>query len=213
MELNGKEFKAIPGYNGYYASEDAEVYSELSSKIMKASILGCMKYKIVTIKKNRKTAHVPLHKLVALAWCPLPSGYTPEEVLGNYMNRNLVVDHIDGDKLNNNANNLRWLTNYENINAGNYDFGRRGARPGNKNACGRKLFIGDHKRYIYFYEDKPYFGVGEIAEKLQCSKSKITESFRNNYGLVKQGKLTRIENTKKITRKLYEEAIKRLKGE
>jgi hypothetical protein len=41
------------------------------------------------------------HRLVAEAFCDNPNGYT-------------IVDHIDRDKHNDNASNLRWVTSKEN---------------------------------------------------------------------------------------------------
>ena len=49
---------------------------------------------------------VPIHRAVAECFCQKP----------NIQDR-LVVDHIDGDKHNNLASNLRWLTYKENSNA------------------------------------------------------------------------------------------------
>ena len=195
MELNGKEFRAIPGYSNYFVSEDGQIYSKLSSKVLKTWMFGCVEYKVARLAiASKKFICIPVHKLVALAWCDFPEGYTAKDVLGNYLSRKLVVDHIDGDKLNNNASNLRWVTQYENINADNHR--KNGARPGNKNACGRKTGSECGKNsYIYHYDGKE-FSLEGICNYLGCSRSKITESFRKNYGLVKQGLLTRV-NVKK----------------
>ena len=97
--------------------------------------------------------------------------------------------------MNNNASNLRWCTPLENVNFNNYT--KEPAREklrGNKNALGRKnsdnSTVG--KRYIYILDNEEY-SIRELMTKLNCSKSKITESFRKNLGLVRVGRLTRKE--------------------
>ena len=97
--------------------------------------------------------------------------------------------------MNNNASNLRWCTPLENINFDNYDKELRNQKlKGNKNAVGRKNAdnLTMRKRYIYILDGEEY-SIGELILKLNCSKSKITESFRKNLGLVRSGRLTRKE--------------------
>lgn len=53
-----------------------------------------------------KPVTVPIHKAVAELFCDKPD-----------VQERLVVDHIDGDKHNNLASNLRWVTYKENSNA------------------------------------------------------------------------------------------------
>ena len=55
---------------------------------------------------SNKSVIVPIHKAVAECFCDKPRAQT-----------RLVIDHIDGDKHNNLASNLRWVTYKENSNA------------------------------------------------------------------------------------------------
>ena len=59
------------------------------------------KYKTVSYMENGKQKQIAVHRLVALAFLPNPEN-KPE------------VNHIDGDKSNNNVSNLEWVTRSEN---------------------------------------------------------------------------------------------------
>lgn len=60
-------------------------------------------YLRLSIKNNGKKKHYAVHRLVAIAFIP------------NIDNKP-QVDHINGDKLNNCVDNLRWVSNKENSN-------------------------------------------------------------------------------------------------
>ena len=55
--------------------------------------------------KSSKRCYVRIHRLIAKAF-----------VANTYSKKQ--VDHIDGNKLNNNINNLQWVTNSENVKRG-----------------------------------------------------------------------------------------------
>lgn len=59
-------------------------------------------YLQTTLRKNRTKHTVKVHKLVALMFVDNPNNY-------------VIIDHIDGNKTNNVAKNLRWVTNSENV--------------------------------------------------------------------------------------------------
>ena len=194
IEINGKEkeFRVIPGIKNYLVSKDGDLYSEFTSRLKNPNKnTGAFQYPSIPISVNGKSTTYPIHKLVALAWIPLPEDYTYDEVLNSFSKRPLVVDHIDGNKNNYHADNLRWATSLQNSNFDNFDRARMCEKlKGNQNAKNKKN-PDSVPRYDYYYKNKKY-KINELCKELKCSKSKITESFRRNLGLVRLGELRRI---------------------
>lgn len=96
-------WKDIKGYEGeYQVSNLGNVKSLKTNRVLKQMQHN---YKYVHLCQNSKKKAFTIHRLVALHFC---KGYSEE----------LVVDHIDQNKLNNIYTNLRWVTrsnNYHNV--------------------------------------------------------------------------------------------------
>ena len=93
-------WKDIKGYEGYYQiSSEGQVKSLISNKILigDTNNLGYKRVVLYTPIKKRFF----IHRLVALHFC---EGYA----------ENLVVNHKDGNKQNNKAENLEWITHSQN---------------------------------------------------------------------------------------------------
>lgn len=95
-------WKDVPGYIGLYkVSNYGRVKSVKKQLVLKTSGSG-NRYKTVALCNGmRKTFR--LHRLVAAAFIPNPENKP-------------CIDHIDGDRANNHADNLRWVTAKENSN-------------------------------------------------------------------------------------------------
>ena len=107
-------WKPISNYSEYYeVSSDGRVRSfdriifdkngiRLRLNKSKEISLRIGLYKMVGLNKNRVQIQVSIHRLVALHFIPNPEN-KPQ------------VNHIDGNKMNNNLNNLEWVTAKENL--------------------------------------------------------------------------------------------------
>jgi hypothetical protein len=102
--------KDILGYEGLYAlTEEGKVWSYPSKKHRKGMFLVpdlANGYFRVTLYKNKQAKRISIHRLVALT-------FIPNDVPIN----KAVINHIDGNKINNHVSNLEWCTLSENAKA------------------------------------------------------------------------------------------------
>lgn len=85
----------IKGYEEYQCDTEGIVYGK-NGKPLKPNI-NQHGYKYVVFCVNGKTKTFTVHKIIALTFVPNPNNFP-------------VVNHLDGDKLNNKANNFEWTT-------------------------------------------------------------------------------------------------------
>jgi len=89
--------KEIPGYKNYFATRKGKIYSKYTNEYLTKTPLG--KYDSVHLYKGdgSKGKSLTVHRLVAKTYFPNPDNL-PE------------VNHKDGNKRNNRADNLEWKT-------------------------------------------------------------------------------------------------------
>lgn len=83
----------------YAISKDGKVRNLKTGKYLSGSIL--QSYRYINFRYEGKNKNRAVHRLVAQAFIDNPNNYS-------------IVDHIDGDRLNNNLENLRWVSAKEN---------------------------------------------------------------------------------------------------
>lgn len=99
--LDAETWKQIPGFEGLYdISDHGCVRNARNGNLLKLQNSGNGYFK-VNLSRNGVVSHEWVHRLVAKVFVPNPHGFR-------------VVDHVDGNKKNNHANNLEWVTSKEN---------------------------------------------------------------------------------------------------
>jgi len=94
-------WKDVVGFEGYYkVSDKGEIYSVKSNKIRKLSYKK-NGYVYIDLYKDGKVKYCRVHRIVADAFIPNPNNYP-------------YVMHIDNNKSNNCAENLKWGTASDN---------------------------------------------------------------------------------------------------
>ena len=99
-----KPVTAIPDLQDwYYVSNYGRVYSRFSGLLIKPILIKAGYLEVRLSTKNNTQIPVLSHRLVMITFKPIPNP------------SNFEVNHIDGNKINNNINNLEWVTRQENI--------------------------------------------------------------------------------------------------
>ena len=95
--------REIPGYEGLYSARSTgEILSVKTKKTLKP---GKSKngYVYVVLTKNKIQQTFTVHKLIAITFLKYPES------------PNMQIDHVDGNKINNNISNLEWVSCSENM--------------------------------------------------------------------------------------------------
>ena len=154
-------WKDIPGYEGLYQVSN---YGRIKSfKLKKERILKlrqsrCGYLLVVLYNFEHQSKCYSVHRLVAQCFVKNP-------------NNKLTVNHKDENKLNNNANNLEWLTSLEqNL------YGTRIQR------LKQKLYKKVNQYDLDGNYIKTWNSIKDVETKLGISSSHITGCCKHNYG-------------------------------
>lgn len=150
----GEQWKSVPGYEGLYSvSTCGRIRRDRVNLISNPSIANG--YRHIVLWKDGAAKGSGVHRLVMLAFRPVPNF---EE---------LQVNHIDGQKTNNNIANLEWVTPSQNIRHSIYVLGNKMLPPtpfGGANPYSRPVFR-LHRN-------------GEVAERYESIADAVTKGYR-----------------------------------
>lgn len=145
-------FKVIPGFENWCVTKNGKIYSAETGERIRTYMYGDRLFASYPVGKEKKLLSV--HKAVALTW-----------VENDNPDLKTIVNHRDGDPLNNWYENLEWTTysgnNYHAINTGL----RSDCMP-----C--KI------RNFYTKEIKEFSSIAQAAEYMKLPKTTVVESLR-----------------------------------
>ena len=159
-----EEYRVIKGFENYSVSNFGNVKNKKTGRILKPGINSNGYYQVRLYDNDGKYFHKYIHKLVS------------EYFIANPYNKT-CVDHIDKNHLNNDIDNLRWVTYQENnmnkkLSSKNtsYHKGISFHKP-SKQWCARIQINGKKKHLGYF--DK-------IEDAVNCRVKKAKRKFTNS---------------------------------
>ena len=97
--------KQIDNFDGYFVTKDGKIFSTRKTKNfieLKTNVDKKTGYVFVMFNINGKSYRKTVHRIVAKSFIPNPENKEQ-------------VNHIDGNKQNNNISNLEWNTRSENM--------------------------------------------------------------------------------------------------
>ncbi|MFA7142910.1 MAG: HNH endonuclease signature motif containing protein [Candidatus Dojkabacteria bacterium] len=95
-----ERYKLVKGFSAYFVTDHGRIFSMFSGRFLKQTT-NSEGYKIITLRENCRQKTFKVHRIVLSAF--------------DEYHENLYVNHIDGDRTNNNLDNLEWVTQQQNM--------------------------------------------------------------------------------------------------
>lgn len=155
-----EEFRPVEGFEDYYISSYGRLWSDKSNKFLQRlkETRGYYRYNLY---KDKKMLNFRIHRLVALAFIPNMAPETKTD-----------VNHIDGDKGNNQVSNLEWVTKKENMEhavaTGITDRYANGKKP---NTGTRAVYVYKENELIF-----TFYGINQCSRELGISNRTIIDN-------------------------------------
>jgi len=186
-----KNFTEISEFSNYYINKIGEIVSIMKSYVKPIFIkpkTDRYGYKVATLTKDGKKFSKTVHRLVAKTFIKNPNNLP-------------VVNHIDGNKKNNNVKNLEWCTVQENTKHAK-ETGLIPSGIKNKNSCPVMCFCNNGKFY------KVYASANQCAIDIGIDQHTVLDSHNNGTVEGKCGYFFR-----KISREKYKNIMEALNNE
>lgn len=166
FQYDGKDFRRIEGYSGYYINSDGEVLSVRKSKpFYMSTYANQYGHRYVDLSQFGVKNKCLVHRLVAEAFVPNPNGYP-------------VVRHINDDPEDNRYVNLEWGTQKDNM----QDCRDRGRDY--------------HKSVYCFELDRIFRSCADAADFLGVTRAEVTRACRGEVYAIKGHHLCYLEDKK-----------------
>lgn len=160
-------FKEIEGYNNdYFITEDGDVISvKRGKKILLKKRVNSRGHYYVNLCKNGKYKSICIHRLVGIYFVENNNGFN-------------VLNHIDGNKLNNRYDNLEWCDQVHNMKEASRMGLLKIKRGAESNLYSGKLNI-DISNMIRSIRSNEKLSYDKIAKMFDVSKATIINICKN----------------------------------
>lgn len=180
-DINNKDiWKKIEKYDNYKISIDGRVYNTKKKRLSNISLASKREYLAVSLNKNNMCKRFAIHTLVAKAFISNPKNLP-------------FVNHKDGNKLNNHAFNLEWITQKGNAQHA-HDIGLNSSK---KAVIQLDKEENEIRRFDSIKEAELYFGCYRSSTIGKVCNGKGLQSCGYRWKYVDNNKITVDKNTNK----------------
>lgn len=149
-------YKPSKTMRGYLVSNMGNVLNAKTGYVLSPSINKRTGYMKVSVIQNGKRKRYLVHRLVAEAFCYRPNDGKAYE-----------VNHIDGNRTNNSADNLEWITHAENLHH-SYVIGNRDYDVAPKAVIATNMDTGEAIRFPSIYKAARFLGISQGNICMTC---------------------------------------------